>query len=155
MILRQLGGRAEHPRGSGTMTSTSPRLTQRDFEDAMAIAETHSGGQLKIKGPGGRPYRFGHWHARQADGATRSRRELARRIANTLMLTDRADCSGRVLDEGGNLLRGTIRQATGGRVDDIDLLTLAEAGKVIDGLKAEGKRHGVKWPREPRQIGAT
>ena len=155
LILRQLGGRAEHPAHSGRVTSTSPRLTDRDFEQAMATVEHYSGGQIRVIDAKGRHlYGPGHWDRHAETGTLTRRRHLIRRMVNTLVGNPRTDGDGRILDEDGHQLAGVIRQATGGKASTIDQLTERQASAVIDALTALGHRHGVTWNNDPRRADA-
>lgn len=146
VILRQIGGRAEHPRGSGSITSTSPRLTQRDYEQTMSLIEDYSGGQIQTRTKDRKHvYAFGHWGRRAPGGGLTRRLSLIEQLVAVLRGTPAKGGAGPALDADGNLLQGLIHRATRGRADRLDQLDEGTAGKVIDGLKDLGKRHGVKW----------
>lgn len=129
----------------GRTTSTSPKLTQADFEHAMACLEDRSGGQLKVRMREGGPfvYGMGHWR-RQADDTTQRHRDLARRIATTL------EVDGHLQPDGAGLA-GWIRKLTGDGRERLDQLTRDELYEVIEGLKSYGRRKGVRWQDERKE----
>lgn len=67
VILRNIAN-AEH---DGDITSTSPRLTDADFEKFMAIVEQHAGGTILSFSPG-------HWQAHATDRYSRMRYRVER-----------------------------------------------------------------------------
>jgi hypothetical protein len=133
LILLQYGNRAIV---DGKPTSTSPKLTQGDFDHFMQLCESMNGG----KAPGFEP---GHFDDSQANEMKRLR-FVAIRIANTLALTDRPDGDGRLLAPDNEGLRGWIRErVTRGRTDDIEQLTYGELQMLINGLSAYARRNRV------------
>jgi len=139
LILMQYGNRAIV---DGKVTSTSPKLTQSDFDHFMQLCESMSGG----KAPG---FDRGHFQNSQANDMKRLR-HVTIRIANTLALTDRPDGDGRLLEPDNAGLRGWIKErVTRGRTDDIEDLTYAELQVLINGLSAYGRRNGISFDRQP------
>lgn len=133
LILRQLGGRAVVGERA---TSTSGALTNADFNQFMAIVEQYSGGQIKTRGRGGKLlYRVGHWQLQQQDNTRLQLIYVAGRI------------SGSLLAEGVTIeqVLGTLGQALGRSVDDLDLKDVdeAEARKIVHALRAVAMRHNI------------
>ncbi len=137
MILRRFGNRAVH---GGRITSTSPKLTNDDFEEYMATVESMAGGALP--GPGGR--------VTPGKCDAKSRREIARqahkikRMANSLLLTGHLHAD----EQGQPVLDAVIDRATAGQCNQLNQLTRSQASKVIDALRAIGRRHGIQWQDE-------
>jgi hypothetical protein len=139
LLLNQMGGRAIH---NGRITSTSPRLTQDDFDHYMAVVERMSGGQVQIGGPHGSGFPVGHFQ-RTEDRELDRVRWTARRIANTLEL------EGHLKPDGAGLAGWIMSRVTAGRTSKLDDLTREELHKLINGLQAWGRRLGVQWTGEP------
>lgn len=121
----------------GHVTSTSPRLTDKDFEQFMAFIESWCGGAIA-------GWDRGYWARKSGDALARMR-WLAQRIANTLELSPRADDpSKRLLEPDGVGLAGWISaRVARGRTDRLDDLLYPELRALIDGLKDYADRHGV------------
>ena len=168
LLLRQVGSRAMH---DGRVTSTSPRLTQSDFEEAMAIVERHSGGQVKIRDSKGR-YVFGltYWQVAAESGGRDRLRELALRLDQHLQLLLPEQWA-----QDGEGLAGWIKsRVTSGRTHRLKELSYQELQDLIHGIKAFARRHDVPLdpgrraaeleeaimtpstpPRPPREEGST
>jgi len=120
LILHQL------PRAiyKGRATSTSPKLTNEDFEIFMSQVERFAGGQVLS-------YDRDHWHRQAIDQLSRTRakvRELAAPIV-----------------EAGHLnLEGFIRRMTGGDKHELDQLDAVELYKLIEAIKAIARRLGIR-----------
>lgn len=107
MILRQLDHRAMH---DGRITSTSPKLTNADYEFYMSVLERTTGGRLQSWLPG-------YWQAKVDDHLQRMRRFVWIKAQELYE-------SGRVRphpDGPGGFLAGFLRsRVTGGRTDRLD-----------------------------------
>lgn len=127
--------RAHH---KGRVTSTAPKLTNADFEQAMAGLERWTGGRVKVAGRDGRLlYEPGHWQARAHDHTQRMR-WLAQRIANTL------ESEGLLEPDGAGLSGWIAKRITPDGRDRLDQLTQAELYNLIEGLKQYGSRNGLR-----------
>jgi len=124
---------ADHP------TSTSPRLNNADFEHAMAIIESSSGGQIKLRWNDTGKFRYGllHWK-RKADDDLSRMRGLANKIAARL------EAAGSLEPNGAGLAGWIDKRTTHGRTDRLDQLTYNELYDLIEGLKAYARRHNVR-----------
>src|SRR3989304_3875428 len=120
----------------GRPTSTSPRLTNADFEQFMAILESRAGGALRLSR---RVYDRGYWQAKAQDGLQRFRH----RILNiACCLEQRGD-----LAAGGVGLAGWIEhRVSGGRTNTISELTMPELRALHTGLTSFARPHGVHLP---------
>jgi len=127
----QFNGRAKMPDGS--ISSRSARLTNADFETAMAVVEEYDSGQLSIKTRGRTKYHAGRWAAKAANGGNRQGHEIDRLI-NSLKLTDDPKTGQRVIAEDGQGLAGIINQATQGRHSSITTLGKIDRSKVINAM---------------------
>jgi len=113
----------------GRITSTAPKLNNRDFENFMAIVESHAGGRVLH-------YALGFWAARARDGLGRMR-DFILRIAGAL------ENSGH-LHPGGVGLAGWInKRVTGGETDRLEHLDYHGLLALLLGLQAYARQHGV------------
>ncbi len=146
------GGRAffdRHGNRTRVASSTSARLTNRDFETFMSIVEDFAGGNLER-------FPAGYWEKRANEGTRRRMRFHVQRLANTLELHCYSDADAhlpdidrrRVLEPDGAGLRNWVRNMTKGRTDQLDECAEGELYALAEGLKAYGRRHGVCWPAE-------
>lgn len=120
LILQQLP-RAIH---GGRPTSTSPRLSNGDFEIYMSQIEHFAGGQIL-------GYDRNHWHRMVTSQLDRTRHRI-REMAEPIV-------------EAGHLnMEGFIRRMTGGDKNELEQLDAAEIYKVIEGIKGIAKRLGVR-----------
>ena len=112
-------------------SSTSPRLNQADFEQAMAVVESMTPGN-RIKG-------FDALHfAKKADDYLGNMRRKAGAIAGRL------EAAGQ-LEPGGVGLSGWIsKRVTGGGTDRLDQLNYNELYNLIEGLKKYARRNSVR-----------
>ncbi len=146
----EFGGRAFFDRNgnrSKVASTTSKRLTQRDFELFMSIVESCR--DRPVEGFSKR-----YWEERANEGTRRRMRFHVQKLANTLELTCYSDADAhlpdsdrrRALEPHGVGLRGWVRNMTNGRTDDLDDCVEGELYALAEGLKAYGRRHGVRWP---------
>lgn len=112
-------------------SSTSKRLNQADFEQAMAVVESMTPDK-QIKG-------FGALHfAKKADDYLGNMRRKVGAIAGRL------EAAGK-LEPGGAGLAGWISsRVTGGGTDRLDQLDYNELYNLIEGLKKYAARNGVR-----------
>lgn len=147
VILRQLGGRAEHPQGSDRITSTSPRLTQRDYEQTMLLIEQYSGGQIQTKTKDGQHvYSFGHWQRGVDFGTWKRMRHRAQELADDVAASIGPAYAVGVINAALGL-DGRKALASDTDLDNCDERQLAKA---IDALTAIALRDGSNTvkPRE-------
>ncbi len=128
LILGQIPDhRATH---QGRITSTSPKLTNWDFEFFMAHVESFAGGQILH-------YSKHYWHNQSKSGLSRLRHKaetLARRL----------EAAG-FLEKNGEGLRGWIKsRVTRGLSSDLNSLDIDGLHALIEGLKAFIERKGVE-----------
>lgn len=146
LILRQSSRSLYDRKGRAVdqPTSTSLRLNQSDYDQAMATVETYSGGQIKAKDRDGNYlFTWGYWSG-QAAGETRRQRHMVDRIVNTL------EAEGIFQADGSSLANWIRERVTAGRTENIDDLTKDEMLNLIEGLKAYCVRkmtaiHGPNW----------
>jgi len=120
LILRQLGGHAV-PRRGAEPTSTSPKLTQGDFEKFMACVESYADdGQLL-----GKP--AGYWEDRFINGDLGRLLYKARQLQHALM-------------DAGQSPGGAIAKAIGREYDTLHDLDQDELRKAIDAMTALTRR---------------
>lgn len=135
LILGQCDGRAVH---GGRVTSTSPRLTQSDFEHCMAVVERTAGGQIpKRRGSDDAWYKAGYWQQQAEIGDAKRMRHIAREIHRQLVMrcSSWTDAS----------LRGWISdRITHGEHADLDRLTLKQATDLVQGLRVWARRHDIR-----------
>lgn len=131
-ILRQF----PHAMHGGRVTSTSPRLTNGDFEQFMAHVERWAGGAV----PGWKP---GYWDAKSLDGLQRMRSKAG-------VIAQRLEAAGHLgVDEGGwSGLRGWIARTTHHAKSSLTELDYGELYNVIEGLKAFAQRRHVRLSQE-------
>ena len=130
VILRNFAN-AEY---GGDITSTSPKLTNHDFEQFMAIVESHAGGRLMS-------FERGHWQRAAADRWQRMRHRCQQ-------MADQLQAAGHF---SADSLAGWIaKRVTNGRADQLDQLD-------FDGLRALSlqlasfcRQRGVATPAERR-----
>lgn len=116
----------------GTITSTAPRLTNRDFEQFMAVVEGFAGGQVLH-------FTRGYWQRHAADQWARMRHRAAA-IAGEL------EAAGR-LAPGGTGLAGWIeKRVTHGQTNRIEQLDYHGLLALILGLTAYARQNGVELP---------
>ncbi len=135
LILGQCEGRAVH---GGKATSTSPRLTQADFEHCMAVVERSAGGQIKkTRGSDGHWYKPGYWQQQSEIGEAKRLRWLAKQI--------HAQLKQRCPSWTDASLRNWIKdRVTHGRTAELDKLTQREASDLVHGLRAWARRHSIR-----------
>jgi hypothetical protein len=125
--------------GKSYPTSTSKRLNNADFEHAMAIVESASGNQIKVRWSATGKLRFGMLHfARKANDDLARMRRLVGAIAGAL------EDAGNLEPNGVGLAGWISSRITKGRTDRIDQLTYNELYNLIEGLKAYARRNGVR-----------
>jgi hypothetical protein len=127
-------------------SSTSLKLNNSDFERFMAIVEDCGGGQVQVKDSrsGQFLHSRGYWRRKAADDLARMR-SLAQKISDTLELE-------RIFERDGKGLLGWIeKRVCKGERKTLDQLDADELYKLIEGLKAFARRHGIK----PWRTGAT
>lgn len=126
LMLRQL----PHAMHKGKPTSTSPRLTNVDFEVFMAIAEQTGNGYVM---------QYSQWFWRhKAEGATERMKRLVLNFSGQLEHVG-------LLEGNGAGLAGWIRaRVTNDRTDKLDDLAYHEMHNLINGLRAYATRSGVK-----------
>lgn len=125
------------------VTSTSTRLTNADFEHAMASLESWCGGQIQLRQAaslgGGLRYARGHWAARSRDPLQRLRWK-AERIVNTL------EAEGHLEPERMGVRGWIVGEITHNEHrDSIEQLDVRELYALVEGLKSYGRRKGVRW----------
>ncbi|MEM6750746.1 MAG: hypothetical protein AAF612_09775 [Planctomycetota bacterium] len=122
LILRQLGDRAVV---NGRATSTSPRLTNADFERVMAIVEHYSGGQIQTTDKAGKHlYGYGHWERAAAEGTWRRQRHKIDELAQEVSVR-----------HGWEYAAGVIAKAVGAdAAADLDNADERQLARVIDAL---------------------
>lgn len=126
MILRHFA-RAKTPDGS--ISSTSPKLNNADFEQFMAIVERHGGGKLLH-------FSRDYWQRKAVDQHQRMR-------AHALAVAEELERHGQ-LHPGGVGLRGWIsRRVTNGQTDQIHELDYHGLLSLILGLHAFARQRGV------------
>jgi len=125
LILRQ----SKHAEHNGRVSSTSPRLTNSDFEQFMAIVENFVGGEL-------RGFTRDYWRAKAQDELARMRRKVE-------SLSQQLEVTGH-LEPDSVGLTGWIRRMTGGEKHHLHDLDYRELYVVIEGLKKFAKRRGVR-----------
>ncbi|MEO0966295.1 MAG: hypothetical protein AAFY08_14395 [Planctomycetota bacterium] len=141
LVLRNLPGqRAMH---GGRITSTSPKLTQDDFEAALArIEPMFEGGAVRLCRADGEPWFVkepGHFQAMLDGDAGRAvrLRWKARRVDATLadgIDTWRAD----------DTIRSWCRRQTAGRTEELEAMDWRELQGLLNALTAWARRHSVQ-----------
>jgi hypothetical protein len=125
---------------NGRATSTSPRLTNEDFESFMALVERFAGGQLLSYSP--------HYWQDKAGDPDHRLRWRAQRIANSLTLIDDPHEPGRRLLQPDDVgLAGFIRRMFP-HAEKLDQLDRRELVSLIEGLTAYARRHQVNLEME-------
>ncbi len=122
LILRQIPG--HHAIHNGRVTSTSPKLSNADFEYFMAKVEHFVGGQID-------GWSAGYWQSKHNDSLARMRRKCGS-IAQQLQVKGLIQLDGFV----DRMTRGACRQ-----LEQLDGLHLYD---VLEGLKAIARRHGIR-----------
>jgi len=136
LILGQCEGRAVH---GGRITSTSPRLTQRDFEHCMAVVERSSpNDQVQIKRGGALRFPPGHWQQQATDEGERKRLihlayQLAKGISAAMESWPAAD----------EALVGWIQTRINQHRSSVEELPRRELTDLVHGLKAYARRHKI------------
>ncbi len=126
LILRNFKN-AHH---GGDITSTSPRLTNTDFEAFMAVVERFAGGTLLH-------FTAGYWQASAADHLKRMRGKAVK-VAQVLELAGK-------LAPGGVGLAGWIqKRVSGGTASSVDQLDYHGLLALILGLEAYARHGGVE-----------
>ena len=133
LILRNLPNALYDAQGqpSPEPSSRSRRLNNADFEQFMSIIERQAGGRLQFARY---DWPAGHWQGK-ADDSLHRMRSLAERLFAAL---DAADLLGRP-----GLATWIEKRVSGGRTDRLADLMYEELHKLINGLRAYGRRHGV------------
>lgn len=114
----------------GQISSTAPRLTNRDFEQFMAIVEGYAGGQVLH-------YSRGYWADCAADQWRRMRR-LVMAIAAEL------EQLGLLAPDGKGLAGWIEKRVTRGATDQLDALDYHGLMALILGLKGYARQRGVE-----------
>lgn len=125
LILRQF----PHAMHKGRITSTSPALSNTDFEQFMAIIERTAGGELP-------KFTMHYWQKKAED-------HLARMRSLALALNQQLEATGN-LEPNCVGLAGWIRRMTHGEKEILADLDYHELYKVIEGLKVYANRRGVR-----------
>jgi hypothetical protein len=128
LILRQF----PHAMHQGRITSTSPRLTNADFEQYMAHVEHWAGGEVD-------GWKRGYWAAKAQDVTQRMRRK-----AQDLALHLHAAGHLGMTPGGLDGLAGFISRMTDHAKLGLAELDYRELYNVIEGLKALARRRGVR-----------
>jgi len=125
LILRNFSN-AHH---KGKITSTSPKLTAKDFEAFMAIVERFAGGQVLHYTPG-------YWRE-SADDELRRLRFRAKRIAGDL------ERSGKLIADGVGLAGWIEKRVSGGATSKLEELDYNGVMALILGLENYARQHAV------------
>jgi len=129
LLLRQLPHSVHH----GRVTSTSPALTNADFEQFMARVEHIAGGKVLH-------FSQGYWQDKAGDETQRMR--------HAAQDMERALREAGLLGPGG--IASWIDRATGGRTENLAAMTFREMHNLINGMREFGRRHGLFLPdRDP------
>ena len=113
----------------GGITSTSPKLTNSDFEAFMAIVEVQAGGKVLH-------FTEGYWQNAAADHLSRMRGKAVR-IAAAL------ESAGKLFPDGVGLAGWIRKRVTGGRTDRVEDLDYHGLLALILGLRAYARQNGV------------
>lgn len=137
MILSQCNQRAIH---KGRITSTSPKLTQADYDHCMSVVEGVGNGQIKVRdGRDGKLLYKPGYFAQTDEAQCRRLRFIAMHIARHLFVGNEKQCRND-LDEW---IDSSVR---GGRCMKLEQLTLKQLQDLCNGLKASAKRNHVMIP---------
>lgn len=126
MILRHFAN-ARTP--DGRITSTSPKLTNRDYEQFMAIVENYAGGKILH-------FTRGYWAQCAADQHARLRFRV-RGIVNALV------AAGLFTPDGESLRGWILNRVSKGETDCAEALDYHGLMALILGLEAFAARNGV------------
>jgi len=131
LILRQLPNAMHDANGkrSKEPSSTSSKLTQRDFEQFMAIIERGAGGKLLH-------HSKGYWQ-RKADDAAHRMRYRVQQISRQL------EAQGLLVADGVGLAGFIEKRIAGGRTHRLEDLDQLHLKKLLIGLTNYGKHHGA------------
>jgi hypothetical protein len=125
LILRNF----EHARHKGDITSTSPKLTNRDFCQFMAIVETYAGGKVLH-------FTNGYWRQSAAD-------DLASMRRHALKLAAACEEKGLLAANGVGLAGWIEKRVSGGATDRVEELDFTGLLALIVGLVAYARQRGV------------
>lgn len=140
MILGQCEQRAVY---KGRQTSTSPKLTQADYEHCMAVVERMGGGQIQIRDKSGRlVYSQGRFD-NQDEGHARRLRHIARQLAGRIFAGDDQDH----LHQLDSWIDSRVK---GGKCRKLDDLTVDQLQDLLHGLKAFARRNHINLTDDAR-----
>jgi hypothetical protein len=115
---------------AGVVTSTSPRLTNHDFESFMAIIERTAGGTILNYSPG-------FWDRAAADWLRRMR-------FKALAIAAALERAGKLAPDGVGLAGWIQKRVTGGIASRLDELEYHGLSALIIGLEAYARQNAVK-----------
>lgn len=135
VLLRQFA-HARMP--DGTISSTAPRLTNRDFEQFMAIVEAHAGGRVLH-------FTAGYWRDHAADQWARMRRRA-------LQVAAELEAAGKLAPGGAGLAGWIEKRVTRGETNRIEQLDYHGLLALILGLQAYARQSGVRISDDPKEL---
>jgi hypothetical protein len=134
LVLRQFA----HARtADGRISSTAPRLTNRDFEQFMAIVEGYGGGQVLH-------FTRGYWQAHAAD-------QWARMRHRALAIAAELEAAGKLAPGGAGLGGWIAKRVTRGEADRVEQLDYHGLLALILGLTAYARQCGVELSPQPAE----
>jgi hypothetical protein len=140
LLLRQLPNAMFNAGGVpvGDPSSTSPRLSQADFERFMAVIEDRAGGKLLN-------YSAHYWQDKAGSRSTVANERMTTKIMSLYREYESQECGG--LDGHGIYgLDGLVRRFSNQRTAVIEELQPKEAWNLIEMLKAVIARRGSSKP---------
>lgn len=113
----------------GRISSTSPKLSNEDFEQFMAIVESHGGGQVLH-------FSRGYWRNKAEDRYGRMRRRA-------YMIARQLEAAGALRPNGEGLAGWISKRVTRGACDRVEQLDYHGLLSLILGLTSYARQRGV------------
>ncbi len=133
MILRNFAN-ARLP--DGRISSTSPKLTNSDFENFMAVVEQYAGGKVLHFTPG-------YWQGQASDA-------LARMRHRATSLAELLERDGHLAPNGAGLAGWIRKRVSQGQADRVEELDYSGLDALIRGLTAFARRAGLDLPGQAK-----
>lgn len=140
LVLLQLGNHAVH---EDRITSTSPKLTNSDFEFYASIAERSMGGQVILKRANGTIYHkwpYHHFMHKANDHLDRMRRYA-------LTIAQQLEATGHLEPDGAGLRGWIYSRVSQKTTDDIEQLEWGQLNALVRSLQSFARRCGVAFPQ--------